>query len=210
MFQNEMMKTKMGIMRVVFCLMVATGLCACGGGGEEGRPISKSGTIGYYSVGQAGGSSSPWGDGSSSHRPAMTVKFTPTFYPVTIKSVTIYARNNTGSDQMFNLYGFSELSTETDIFSPVLNQSIPDTGASCFGKTINMDATAISSGSFYMAVEWVTKPLSSDSGANSFFLCTDGHLDYTNTSFFRFTGTAWSSIESISATSGDLGILVNY
>ena len=123
----------------------------------------------------------------------------------------IYAANNTGADKMFNLYGFSEdLSAETEIFSTVQNRSIPDTGTSCLKKTIDIPATTISSGSFYIAVEWVTKPLSSVSGSNSFFLCTDSHLDYTNTNFIRFTGTTWSSTESISATAGDLGILVNY
>jgi hypothetical protein len=75
--------------------------------------------------------------------------------------------------------------------------------------TINIPATTISSGSFYIAVEWVTKPLSADSGNNSFFLCTDSHLDYLNTNFIRFEST-WETFESISATGGDIGILVNY
>ena len=169
-----------------------------------------SGTISYFTAGQNGTNVSPWGDGSLSQRPAMAVKFTPASYPVTITSVTIYAKNNTGSDQMFNLYGFSELSTETAIFSPVQNQSIPDTGTSNLKKSISIPATTISSGSFYIAVEWVTRPLTSSSGANAFFLCTDSHLDYATTSFIRFVGTTWSSLESTSATTGDLGILVNY
>jgi hypothetical protein len=199
---------KMRIAWAVVCLIVMIGFYACGGGGSSNTP--NSGTIRYYTVGESGTNSSPWGDASSSQRPAMAVKFTPTSYPLTITSITIYPRNNTGFDQMFNLYGFSELSTETEIFSSVQNQIIPDTGTSYIGKTINIPATTISSGSFYIAVEWVTKPLASASGTNSFFIRTDSHLDYTNTSYCRFTGTTWSSLESISATAGDLGIFVNY
>jgi len=198
----------MGILKVFICLTVAAGLCACGGGGNSNT--SNNGTINKFTVGQNGINSSPWGDGSSSQRPAMAVKFTPASYPVTITSVTIYAKNNTGADQLFNLYGFSDLSTEAVIFTPALNQSIADTGTSNLGKTISIPATTISSGSFYIAVEWVTKPLSATSGANAFFLCTDGHLDYANTSFVRYSGTTWSSLESINTTSGDLGILVNF
>jgi hypothetical protein len=148
--------------------------------------------------------------GRSSDRPAMAVKFTPASYPLTIKSVTIYAINHTGTEQMFNLYGFSELSTETNIFSSVLDQSIPDTGSSSYyEKTIDIPETTISSGSFYIAVEWVTKPLSAVSGTNSFFLCTDSKLDYINTNFMRFE-SSWENYESINATGGDIGILVNY
>ena len=192
---------------ILICVLIFIFGCNNGGGSND---TSNSGTIGYYTVGESGTHSSPWGDGSLSDRPAMAVKFTPSSYPLTIKSVTIYAINNTGVDQMFNVYGFSDLSTETDIFTPVLNQSIPDTGSSsAYEMTINIPATTISSGSFYIAVEWVTKPLSADSGANSFFLCTDSHLDYLNTNFIRFEST-WDTYESISATGGDIGILVNY
>jgi hypothetical protein len=192
---------------ILICVLIFIFGCNKGGGSND---TSNSGTIGYYTVGESGTHSSPWGDGSSSQQPAMAVKFTPSSYPLTIKSVTIYAINNTGADQMFNVYGFSDLSTETDIFTPVLNQSIPDTGSSsAYEETINIPATTISSGSFYIAVEWVTKPLSADSGTNSFFLCTDSHLDYLNTNFIRFEST-WETYESISATGGDIGILVNY
>ena len=169
------------IIIILVCVLIFIFGCNKGGGSND---TSNSGTIGYYTVGESGTHSSPWGDGSSSQQPAMAVKFTPSSYPLTIKSVTIYAINNTGADQMFNVYGFSDLFTETDIFTPVLNQSIPDTGSSsAYEETINIPATTISSGSFYIAVEWVTKPLSADSGANSFFLCTDSHLDYLNTNF---------------------------
>jgi hypothetical protein len=198
----------MCIVRVVICLTIAVGLCACGGEGNSNT--SNNGTINKFTINQNGINSSPWGDGSLSQRPAMAVKFTPASYPVTITSVTIYAKNNTGADQLFNLYGFSELSTEAVIFTPVQNQSIPDTGTSNWGKTISIPATIISSGSFYIAVEWVTKPLATTSGANAFFLCTDNHLDYANTSFVRYSGTNWSNLESINTTSGDLGILVTY
>lgn len=195
------------IIIILVCVLIFIFGCNKGGGSND---TSNSGTIGYYTVGESGTHSSPWGDGFSSQQPAMAVKFTPSSYPLTIKSVTIYAINNTGADQMFNVYGLSDLFTETDIFTPVLNQSIPDTGSSsAYEETINIPATTISSGSFYIAVEWVTKPLSADSGANSFFLCTDSHLDYLNTNFIRFEST-WETYESISATGGDIGILVNY
>lgn len=198
-----------GFARVVVFFLVATGLCACGEGGEVAgsRP---SGSIRYYAVGQNGADSSPWGDGSAFQRPAMAVKFTPRSYPVTITSVTIYATNNTGSDQAFNLHGFNNLSTEARIFDPVMNQSLPVTGTSSTARTVNIPATTISSGSFYVAVEWVTKPLTSVSGANSFFLRTDSQLDLANTNFIRYSGTTWSTLESKNAAAGDLGIFVNY
>ncbi len=172
---------------------------------------SISGTISYYTVGENGTRSSPWGDGSLTHRPAMAVKFTPTSYPITITSVDIYAVNNTDSDMLFNLYGFSEnLSVETEIFTPVRNQIISKNHTSCSKTTITIPATTISSGSFNIAVEWVTKPLSLVSGANSFFLCRDRTLKYRNRSFFRFSGTTWLNVENVSTANGDLGILVNY
>lgn len=195
-------------LRMAICFMSAIGLCACGGG--EGSSTAANGTLGYYAVGESGTRSSPWGDASAVHKPAMAVKFTPSSYPVTITSVTIYAVNNTGADQLFNVYGFDEnLSTETTIFSTVTDQVLLNNGTSCFQKTVNIPATTISSGSFHIAIEWVTKPLTSVSGANAFFLCTDSALNHTNTSFFRYVGNTWVPLESISATGGDLGILVN-
>lgn len=199
---------KMGVASVVVLLIVAAGLCSCGGGSSSS--LSYFGTISYYSIAENGTTTSPWGDGSASQRPAMAVKFTPDHYPMTLTSVTIYPANNTGTAQMFNLYGFSDLSTETQIFSPVLNQSIPDTGTLRAGKTVNVPPTTIISGSFYIAVEWVTKPLTSASGANTFFLRTDSHLDYINTNYVRFSGTTWSSLESKNTTAGDLGIFANF
>lgn len=193
---------------VMLCLLFVFGVCACGGGGNSN--VSANGTISHIAVGQNGITTSPWGDGSLSQHPAMAVKFTPTTYPMTITSVTIYPKNNTGTDQKFNLYGFSDLASENQIFSPVLNQSIQDTGTSYTAKTISIPATTITSGSFYIAVEWVTKPLTSASGTNTFLLRTDGHLDFTNTSFVRYTGSIWSSLESVNAMAGDLGIAVNY
>ena len=67
----------MNIVRVLICLMVATGLSSCGGGGGDSSSVSNNGTMGYFTVGETGTLSSPWGDGSSSERPAMAVKFTP-------------------------------------------------------------------------------------------------------------------------------------
>lgn len=190
----------------VCVMMIIMGLLAC----SKSNDTTSLSTMGYYTIGENGTYASPWGDGSASHRPAMAVKFTPSSYPVTIKSVTVYAINNTGSDLLFNVYGFSDLSAETDIFTPVTDQSIPDTGTSAYyEKTIDIPDTAISSGSFYIAVEWVTKPLGAVSGTNSFFLCTDSSLDYLNTNFIRFTST-WETYESVTATGGDIGIIVNY
>jgi hypothetical protein len=140
----------------------------------------------------------------------MAVEFTPLSYPVTITSVTIYAVNNTGSDQYFNIYGYSDLLSETQIFDAVLHNSIPATDTSPQAITVNIPATTINSGSFYIAVGWVTKPLSSVSGANSFFLHTDSHMDYPNTSYFSTSSSTWSTLESISSTAGDLGIVINY
>ena len=197
-----------GIARIIVYITIMTGLCACGGAGSSNT--SNSGTIGSYTVGQDGTVSSPWGDGSSTQRPAMAVKFTPTSYPVTISSVTIYARNNTGSEQKFNLYGFNELSTETELFNHVQNQSLSYAGTSNVVKSINIPATTISSGSFYIAVEWVTKPLTTAAGTNAFFLCTDSRLDYPNTNFIRLFGSTWASVESIGAPIGDVGIISNY
>lgn len=195
------------IVKGAISLMIATGLCACGGGTSNSN--TNNGTIGYYTIGQLATMSSPWGDGSSSHRPAMAVKFTPDSYPVNIISVTIYAKNSTGTDQFFNLHGYSDLSTEANIFNSVANQSIPVTGSTHVVKTINVPATTISGGSFYIAIEWVTKPLSSLSGTNSFYLITDSQLDYPNRNFMRF-GSTWTSFESmINVTAGDVGILVN-
>ncbi|GFO66899.1 hypothetical protein GMLC_04780 [Geomonas limicola] len=194
--------------RDFFCLLLAFSLNACGGGQNGGS--ASSGTIRNFSVGQNGTFTSPWGDGSASLQPAMAVKLTPSFYPVTFTSVTIYPSNTTGSDQAFNVRGFSDLSAQTEMFPPVLNQAIPDTGGAYAAKTITIPPTTISSGSFYIAVEWVTKPLASASGSNAFFLRTDSHLDAGNASFVRYAGSTWSSLESISAGAGDLGILANY
>jgi hypothetical protein len=169
------------------------------------------GTIGNYTADENGTKSSPWGDGSSAARPAMAVKFTPSSYPVTIKSVSVYVANNSGSDRTFNLYGFSEnLAAETKIFTPLQNQVVPETGNSCLERHIPIPETTITSGSFHIAVEWNTKPLSASSGNNSFFLCTDSHLDNFSTNFWRFTGTAWTGTEATAASSGDFGILANY
>lgn len=195
------------LMRVVACFMLAFGLGACGGG--QGSDAS-SGTIRNFTVGQNGTFSSPWGDGTASQRPAMAVKITPPSYPVTLTSVTIYPNNNTGSDQGFTVRGFSDLTTETDLFPPVQNLTIPDTGTTYAAKTITIPPTTISSGSVYLVVEWVTKPLASASGTNTFSLRTDNQLDVSNASFIRFSGTTWSSLESVSASSGDLGIIANY
>jgi len=207
--QKEVSKVKMRTVRIVLCVVLTTMLSACGGGGDDGD-TSNSGTVGYFTVGEDGVRSSPWGSGNAFSRPAMAVKFTPTSYPVTITSVTIYPVNNTGMDQLFNLFGLSDLSAETDLFSPVLGQVIPDTGNSYFAKTIDIPPTTISSGSFYIAVEWVTKPLSAVSGANSFFLRTDSRLDHLDTNFMR-SSAIWRSYESVSTKGGgDTGILVNH
>lgn len=199
---------KFTLLKPLFIFALILGLCSCGG--DESITTSNHGTIGYYTVGQSGINCSPWGDGSSSQQSAMAVKFTPLSYPVTITSVTIYAVNNTGSNQYFNIYGYSDLLAETQIFNAVLNNSIPDTGTSPLAITINIPATTITSGSFYIAVGWVTKPLSSVSGANTFFLHTDSHMNFLNTSYYSISSSTWSTLESVSSTAGDLGIVVNY
>jgi hypothetical protein len=200
--------------RGVAILLAATALCSCGRGTESAGGSAATG-IDYYIVGQSGTMTSPWGDGSSSHQPAVAVKFTPASYPVTIKSVTIYANNSTGSSQLFNVYGYPDLAAPTQslqplLFPTVLNQSLPDKGSSYIAKTVAVPETTITTGSFYIAVEWGTKPLNSASGANSFFILSDSRIDYPRTNFIRF-GTTWSAIESTpGVTSGDLGIVVNY
>jgi len=200
---------KINIAGSIVCLLALLGFLGCGGGGSSNS--SAGGAIGYYTAGESGIVSSPWGDGTLTHRPAMAVKFTPPFYPITITSVTIYTVNETGSDQTFNLYGFGEnLSMETEIFSPVLNQNIANSGISCVRKTVSIPSTTITSESFHIAVEWITKPLTTVSGSNSFFLCTDSTRNYANVNFFRFIGTTWVNSETISATGGDIGISVNY
>jgi len=120
-------------------------------------------------------------------------------------------KNNTGVDQSFNLYAYSDLTSESSLFAPLLNQVIPDTGTSYIAKTIKIPGTLISSGSFYIAVEWVTKPLDSLSGANSFFMLTDANPDYADRNFVRYDST-WYSYASMRNTGGrgDLGIVVNY
>jgi hypothetical protein len=203
-------KMKMGYARGFFSLIVATALTACGGGTSSDSNIN-GGIIGQYTVGQLATLSSPWGDGSAAHHPAEAVKFTPSSYPVTITSVTIYAKNNTGTDQLFNLYGYSDLASETGLFGPLTNQIIPDTGTSFIAKTVNIPRTTITSGDFYVAVEWVTKPLFSVLGTNSFFIITDNRLDFPASNFMRFSGTTWNSFASLRNNSaGDLGIIVNY
>lgn len=193
-------------MRVATLLVVATALCSCGSDVKEST--NTSGVIDYYAIGDAATMSSPWGDGSASHRPAEAVKFTPTSYPFTIRSVTIYAKNNTGYPQLFNLYGYSDLTQETDLFAPVL-QAIPETGTSYTAKTVSVPETTIAAGSFYIAVEWLTKPLDSVSGANSFYILTDGLLNYPQRSFMRF-GDTWTDLGSMTnVTAGDFGIVVN-
>jgi len=199
---------KCKLLEALLVSLLMLGLCGCGDNGNN--PSSNHGTIAYYTAGQSGTNCSPWGDGSASDQPAMAVEFTPPSYPLTISSVTIYAVNNTGSIQYCNIYGYSDLSTETSIFNPVLNNSIPDTGSSPQAITINIPTTTITSGSFYIAVGWVTKPLSSVSGANAFFLHTDSHMDYPNTSYISTSSSAWSTLESVSSSAGDLGIEVNY
>jgi hypothetical protein len=101
------------MLKSLFILALTSGLCSCGGDGSGNT--SNHGAIGYYTVGQSGTNCSPWGDGSSTDQPAMAVKFTPLSYPVTITSVTIYAVNNTGSNQYFNIYGYSDLLAEKQI-----------------------------------------------------------------------------------------------
>jgi len=76
-------------------------------------------------------------------------------------------------------------------------------------KNIKIPDTLISSGSFYVAVEWVTKPLDSLSGANSFFMLTDANMDYPDRNFIRY-GSTWSSYPSRNPGHGDFGIVVNY
>ncbi len=201
---------------VIMVLLISLSSCGGGGGGGGGgnsggatSSVPTNGTISNFTVGQNGTSTSPWGDGTASDQPAMAVQLTAPSYPVTLTSVTIYASNNTGSDQFFNLYGYSDLTTLTQIFSPMMNQAIPNTGTGHFAETIAIPPTTISSGSFYIVVEWVTKPLVAQSGHNAFFLQTDSHMDHPNTSFMRFT-TTWEPLESVSATAGDLGIFASY
>lgn len=200
---------KIGHLRVFSSLILATALTACGGGTSSDSNVS--GIIGQYTVGQLSTLSSPWGDGSAAHQPAVAANFTPSSYPVTIKSVTIYAQNNTGTDQMFNLYGYSDLASGTELFGHLTNQIIPVTGTSYIAKTVNIPPTTITNGNFYIAVEWVTKPLSSVFGANSFYVITDNHLDYPTSNFMRFSATPWNSFASLrNTTAGDLGIVVTY
>jgi hypothetical protein len=203
------MKIKCVIIVIVTLLMPYYFL-SCNGNDEDDNTKSGSGILGYYTVGQIGTNISPWGDGSSSHKPAVAVKITPQAYPITINSVNIYVQNTTGSNQMFNLRAFSEnLSSETDLFSPKLNEIIPNTGTTYIKMSISIPSTVISSGSFYIVIEWVNKPLNASSGSNSFFLCTDTS-NTTNTNYWRYAGTMWETTESIGAPCGDFGIEVNY
>jgi hypothetical protein len=199
----------MKIVAAVVLLFAVAILTSCGGGDSGGTTTS--GTLAYYSAGQNGMLRSPWGDGSSSDQPAVAVEFTPASYPITIRSVTVFAKNNTGVDQPFNLYGYTDLTSASNLFNPVLNQTIPDTGSSYVAKTVDIPPTPITSGSFYIAVEWVTKPLSSLGGTNSFFMLTDSNPDYMDRNFVR-AGSTWYSYASMRNTggSGDLGIVVNY
>lgn len=196
-------------MSVATLVLVTTALCSCGNDAAP-QSTTASGVIDYYQIDHPATMSSPWGDGSSSHRPAEAVRFTPASYPFTIRSVTVYAKNNTGYPQSFNLYGYSDLEQESDLFAPVLNQTLPDTGSSYIAKTVSVPETTVSAGNFYIAVEWVAKPLSSESGANSFYILTDGQLDYPQANFIRF-GNTWTSLASMTnVTAGDLGIVVNH
>ena len=140
----------------------------------------------------------------------MAIKFSPLSYPVTITSVTIYAVNNTGSNQYFNIYGYSDLLAETQIFNAVLNNSIPDTGTSPLAITINIPATTITSGSFYIAVGWVTKPLASVSGANTSFYTQIVTWIFLIQAILVHQAQPGRHWKSVSSTAGDLGLVVNY
>jgi hypothetical protein len=41
-------------------------------------------------------------------------------------------------------------------------------------------------------------------------LRTDNTLDHGNSNFYRFTGTTWVTLESLSGPAGDVGIFANY
>ena len=197
-------------MRGIVVLAVAFAVPACGSVNNDERVST--GNISYYTASDNtdthNSGMSPLGDGSASHRPAAAVKFTLEFYPLTIKSVDIYLMNDTGSDQMFNIRGITgDLLSEIDLFNPVLNQTIEQTSI-CTKKTIVIPETVISTGSFYIAVQWITKPLISDIGNNSFRLCADSQNDHPNTNFVRIN--TWDTLEFVSNRIGDLAISVNY
>ncbi len=167
-------------------------------------------TLIYYDETQNTSWGNPWGDGTESHLPMLAVKFTPTSYPATLTKVEFFVVNATGSSKLFDLHGFSDgidgdPDETSEIFTSITEQTVPATSSGEW-VTVTLQNTIINSGSFWIAMEWKTKPLEAQSGQNSYYVGYDGSKEYQSRLRFLFTNDySWGD-----GPEGDMKVKLTY
>jgi hypothetical protein len=160
-----------------------------------------------YNNGVMAGGTSPWGDGSDSHKPKLAVRFTPTSYPSTLEQVDIYLLNQSGQDQILDIHGYMDkngIPEESSSLFDVTGQTVKQTSEAGAWGNYEVPKTQITDDSFWIVIEWGTKPLKSEQGKNSFYIGFDNPLDYNDRNLRMATSDiGWVSFPSVSATMGD-------
>jgi len=153
------------------------------------------------------GGTSPWGDGTDSHTPKLAVKFTPSSSLSSLEQVDIYLLNQSGQDQKLDIHGYKDkdgIPDESSSLLDVLGQTVKQTSEAGAWGNYKVPKTAITDDSFWIVIEWETKPLKSEQGKNSFFIGFDNPLDNNDRNLrMAYSEKGWVNFPSVSENMGD-------
>jgi hypothetical protein len=185
-----------------------------GSGGAAGATGGNAGAAGSSDAGKTSetlahhdgtstGNFSPWVNAATDHS-EIAVRFTPSSYPATLKTVRLRIANTVaGTDVPFDLRGYADGGTapsDTVLFTvspkPVAKDQLDD------WLDVAVPDTEISSGSFWIGVQWDPAPVASNQGADSFFLRPDVALDAPDDHVVR--GDSWITFTAAKFPIGDL------
>ncbi len=178
----------------------AGGSAGAGGSSDAGKTSE---TLAHHDGSSQTGYFSPWMNAATDHA-EIAVRFTPTSYPATLKTVRVRISNVVaGKDVPFDLRGYADggaAPSDTELFTvspkPVAKDQLED------WLDVTVPDTLISSGSFWIGVTWDPAPLASNQGADSFFLRPDATLDAPDDHMVR--GDTWITFTDAKFPIGDL------
>ena len=182
----------------------AGGAGGVGGAGGSGGVVVE--TLAHHDDLDPVGHFSPWVADESEHA-EVALRFTPTSYPATLTAVRLWLFDATGESTPYDLRVYAD---DADRPGEVVATADPKpaTKMNVNGwHEVEVPATTIDAGSFWVAIEWNPPPLASVSGANSFLIGSDASRDAPD-DHVVLTSTGWLTFTEVGfpAALGDLFI----
>lgn len=149
-------------------------------------------------------SRSPWGNQSEIHQPKVGVVFDATKQFGTLDKIRVYLKNKSDKTQTFNLYVYrhnKDASIHDVLITKALNQKVKH-NFNFVPITIDVPNVLINDETFFVVIEWNTKPDKSQKGNNSFKIATDGNLNYEG-NFMCWINNEWKNSSELKKRQGD-------